>query len=133
MMANMDFFKALGQFDRIQMKYLIKPICEALPIAIRAGHTCVGSRFSGLIARMTLFFVPSEIRLRNHVHTEQKGISLVNKLREYGMSCPFQSPWEGPSSSMERHSFKADLLLNWQEVNRDAVMYFRCLGNRCVI
>jgi hypothetical protein len=85
MMANMDFFKALGQFDRIQMKYLIKPICEALPIAIRAGHTCVGSRFSGLIARMTLFFVPSEIRLRNHVHTEQKGISLVNKLREYGM------------------------------------------------
>lgn len=84
-MANLDFFKALGQFDRIQMKYLIKPICEALPIAIRAGHTCVGSRFSGLLARVTLFFVPSEIRLRNHVHTKQRGIGLVKKLGEYGM------------------------------------------------
>jgi hypothetical protein len=41
---------------------------------------------SCLLERATLFFVPaSEIRLRNHVHTKQRGIGLVKKLGEYGM------------------------------------------------
>jgi len=83
--SNLTQYRQHTQFDRIQMKFLVKSLIECAPVRVKALHVITGgSLVASMLLRFILVFVGRWLRLRMVQHDVHNAVDELEQT--YGIS-----------------------------------------------